>query len=189
MLTVIAQILVGIVVLLVGRQLFWIFIGAVGFFIGVVFAPLLFGTAPDWLRLVMSLALGATFAALAIVIQKPMAVLAGFFAGGLFDMSVFALIGSGLGADERFGWFGWFVFITGGIVGAIAVFLLFDWAVIALSSMVGAGLIMNGVETFGQLPPFIGIIIFVALVATGMWVQSRLLQRVGAASVPIEERR
>lgn len=179
--TVIAQILLGMAVLLLGRQLFWIFVGAVGFSLGLFVSSILFTQGAEWMQLLIGVLVGAVFAVLSILIQKPMAAIAAFFAGGLFDMLIFRLVGSGLGADSHIGWVSWVLFLIGGIVSAIVILIIFDWALIALSSMIGASMIMSAIGRLGNLSPLIGIVIFVALVATGMWVQSKFMQRTESA--------
>ena len=79
--------------------------------------------------------------------------------------------------DEPFHWgpqsFGWdmpdmAVSLAGGIIGAVLAAFIMDWAIIVLSSLVGAGLI---VAAFG-LQPLQGALIGAALAAVGIFVQA-----------------
>lgn len=64
-------------------------------------------------------------------------------------------------------------FLIGGIVGALLLVLLFDWALIFLSAIIGAYLI-GGLIT---LPPTGAAILFVVLVVVGVMVQANGLRR------------
>jgi hypothetical protein len=57
------------------------------------------------------------------------------------------------------------------VIGAVIATLIMDWAIIVISSLVGAGAIV-GALALGQS---IRIIVFLALVAAGILVQARLL--------------
>ena len=68
---------------------------------------------------------------------------------------------------ERSPWL-WVALVVGGIVGAILVAVIFDWALILLSSLLGASLIMEGL----RLPspyPWLGVLI---LVVIGVMIQA-----------------
>ena len=60
---------------------------------------------------------------------------------------------------------------VGGIIGAILMFTVFDWALIILSSVSGAHLIANSTD----LLPAAGGLTFIACVLVGVFVQSRFL--------------
>ena len=74
------------------------------------------------------------------------------------------------------------VFLIGGVIGVLLVVLVFDWALIILSSMVGASMLVNafgfGSETSGLLniPDLSGgtaAVIYIVLVIIGIAIQSR----------------
>jgi hypothetical protein len=99
--------------------------------------------------------------------------LAGFMGGGYAAATLFEAAGLGrlLMADMPYRW--WVVFIVGGILGAVLIGVLFDWALIALSSVIGAMLITQAV-------PILGVgraLLFVGLVAVGVAVQWFLMRR------------
>jgi hypothetical protein len=64
------------------------------------------------------------------------------------------------------------------VVGALLLLLLFDWALIILSSVVGAHLIQTAVV----LPATGNAILFVALVLIGVVVQAGALRRTRAVT-------
>ncbi|HEV3392481.1 MAG TPA: hypothetical protein VG103_03125, partial [Chthoniobacterales bacterium] len=59
-------------------------------------------------------------------------------------------------------------FIVGGIIGAILLLAVFDWALIVMSAVVGAHLISHTVV----LPPTGATLLFVGLAAIGIIVQA-----------------
>jgi hypothetical protein len=59
-------------------------------------------------------------------------------------------------------------FIVGGIIGAILLLAVFDWALIVLSAVVGAYLISHTIV----LPPTGATLLFVGLAAIGVIVQA-----------------
>jgi hypothetical protein len=65
----------------------------------------------------------------------------------------------------------WLHFLIGGIIGLVLVGLLFDWALIILSSIMGAQML---VDVFG-VGNWLGLLVFIVLVLIGMVVQSRAL--------------
>ncbi|HET9907453.1 MAG TPA: hypothetical protein VFQ23_12445, partial [Anaerolineales bacterium] len=75
------NILLGGALLLAGRKLFWLFVGAIGFVTGLQFATS-FWQGPDNLALVFGLIVGVIFALLAVFLQSIAIGIAGFFAGG-----------------------------------------------------------------------------------------------------------
>ena len=67
----------------------------------------------------------------------------------------------------------WLFALFGGILGGILALMLLDWALIILSSLIGASLL-------GQVLPFdqaATVLFVIVLAASGIVIQSRLLQR------------
>jgi len=159
--------LVGVVILLFGRKLFWLCVAAVGFAAGVELVPHLVQQPSPLLLLTFSLVLGFIGALLALFLQKLAIGIVGFLSGGKLTVAVAAAF---VGNAAQFYWIS---FIVGGVIGAILLLLLFDWALIFLSSMVGAYLI-QGVTA---LPPMGAAIVFTVLVVIGILVQAGTLRR------------
>lgn len=159
--------LIGVVILLFGRKLFWLCVAAVGFAAGVEFAPHFVHEPSTLLMLTFAIALGFIGALLALFLQKVAIAIAGFLAGGKLAIAIAAAF---LVHPEQYYWL---TFLIGGIVGAILLLLLFDWALIALSSVVGAYLILGAIA----LPPSGTSILFIALVAIGVIVQVTSMRR------------
>ncbi|MEP6709260.1 MAG: DUF4203 domain-containing protein [Verrucomicrobiota bacterium] len=163
----ILSVLIGLAVLLFGRKLFWLFVAAVGFAIGIEITPHLMQHPPAWLAIAVALILGLMGALLAIVLQKFAIAVVGFLAGARLAIMI-----AGAFFVEYAHYYG-ITFLIGGILGAILLLVLFDWALIILSSVEGAHLIQNAI----QLPPTGAGIFFVALVVLGIIVQAAMMGR------------
>jgi uncharacterized membrane protein YeaQ/YmgE (transglycosylase-associated protein family) len=127
---------VGLVLLFFGRKLFWLFVGAVGFVLGVEVATALFPHQPDW-SLIAGLILGLIGAVIAIFVQKIALGIAGFLSGGYFLMA--ALRTWEMQTPET----AWISFLVGGVIGALLIYAVFNWALIILSSLSGAHFILH----------------------------------------------
>jgi len=159
--------LVGVIILLFGRKLFWLCVAAVGFAAGVEIASQLVHQPSPLLALTFAIVLGFVGALLALFLQKVAIGIAGFLAGGKLAL---ALCAAFLGNAAQYYWLS---FVIGGIIGAILLLVLFDWALIFLSSIVGAYLIQGVVA----LPPTGTTILFLVLVAVGVLVQAGASRR------------
>ncbi len=163
----IISLLVGAAILFFGRRLFWLFVAAVGFAAGVELAPHLIHEPTPLTALTMALILGFIGALLAMFLQKIAVAVVGFVAGGRLGMAIVAAFlvphGSSTGIT----------FVIGGVIGALLLLALFDWALIVLSSVVGAHLI-GGVVA---LPQTGATILFVALSVVGILVQTTAFRR------------
>ena len=163
----IISIIVGAAILLFGRKLFWLFVAALGFAVGVEIAAHFMREPPVWFTLVIAIALGLVGALLAIMLQKFAIAVAGFVAGGRLALALSAAF-----FVEHAHYVG-ITFVIGGIVGALLLLALFDWALILLSSVEGAHLVRNGIV----LPDTGGAILFAVLVIIGVLVQASALRR------------
>ena len=136
-----AFLLVGLLLLLLGRRLFWLFVAVAGFVIGVEAAPYILPHQGELFTLVVALVLGLLGALLAIFVQK-LAIGVGGFVGGGYLAAV--LCGPLLGGTGMAYPGAWLCFLVGGILGAILMMAFFNWALIILSSLQGAHLIVRG---------------------------------------------
>jgi len=160
----IINLFIGLLLLALGRKLFWLFVGCIGFVVGSNYSIALWGLQVDWIILVIALFAGLVGALLAIFFQGLAIGLSGFFAGGYITIVLMNMLG--FGSNELF----WIIYLGGGIIGAVLVAVLFGWALIFLSSIIGAALI---VQTLSINPPT-NIIIFLFLFITGFLFQTRL---------------
>ena len=159
------NILIGLILLLAGRRLFWLFVACVGFASGYHYAQQIWAVHSPVLLLILTIGVGALGAILAIFFQKAAIVIAGFAAGGYIVLTLFDQVAR-LPAQMA-----WLPYIIGGIVGAIVLFFVFDWALIVLSTLTGAILIVQ----MAAFNPGIETALFIALVIAGMVFQAKTM--------------
>jgi hypothetical protein len=162
----IVNLLLGVALLLAGRKLFWLFVGVIGFITGMQLAAR-FWNGPDWTALLIGIIVGIIFALLAVFIEALAIGIAGFLAGG-FILTTFTNM---LGLNE--GLLFWVLFAIGGMIGLLLVMFLFDWALITLSSLAGASLIVQSVFPGGGM----GSLLYIVLVIAGIVIQGLILTR------------
>lgn len=163
----IISVLVGTALLLFGRRLFWLFVAALGFAIGLQLAPYLSQHPPLWLSLLLSLGLGLLGALIALLLQKFALSIAGFLVGGRVAVAIAAAF------LVNHAHYSAITFVIGGIVGALLLLALFDWALIIFSSIEGARLIADVVH----LPSTGTSILLVVLAIFGIIVQAMMFRR------------
>jgi hypothetical protein len=163
----IISVIIGVAILLFGRKLFWLFVAALGFAVGLEIAAYFMKEPPQWMTLLVALGCGVIGAMLAILLQKIAIAIAGFIAGGRIAWALAAAF-----FVEHAHYRG-LTFVIGGILGALLLLSLFDWVLILLSSIEGAHLIGNGIT----LPEKGAMILFIALAVIGVLVQGSMLRR------------
>jgi hypothetical protein len=163
----IVGVLIGIVILFFGRKLFWLCVAAVGFAVGVQIAPLLVNEASSVLALLIALAFGLLGALLAVFLQKVAIAVLGFLAGGKLATAIAAAF------FVHYAQYSTIIFVIGGIIGAILLVAVFGWALIVVSSFIGAYLIQSAFV----LPPTGSTLVFIGLAIVGMFVQAASFRR------------
>jgi hypothetical protein len=161
------EILAGVILLVSGRRLYWLFVGIVGFGLGVAVASYFMKSEPLWLILLIALAAGVAGALLARTLQTLVLVVAGFLAGSYALSTLFKLLKFNLPVET------WVLYLVGGIIGVSLVLFLFEWALMILSSVTGAALM---VDAFKPVPQ-VTIVLFLILACAGVLFQSGLLTR------------
>jgi hypothetical protein len=165
---IILRILIGILLLLLGRKLFWLFVAGIGFIVAMDLVIRLFPDSAILVAVVAGLVAGVIGALLAIFLQQVAVGVAGFLAGWYIILSLldaFALAEMTVPA--------WLLAIFGGIVGFIVALALLGWALIVLSSLSGASLIVQTID----LDRSVTILVFVLVAIVGIVVQGRTLSR------------
>jgi hypothetical protein len=152
----------GVVLLALGWKLFWIFVGVLGFAAGLQAAQIFFGPQPFWVLWAVGLMCGIIGAVLALFFQKLAIGIGGFVAGSIIALHLTLMMGHDPGAV---------VALIGGVGGVVALYLLFDWALIILSSLVGASFIIEALGRHAPYAPALSAL----LVAVGVIFQARLL--------------
>ena len=157
----------GAVILLFGRKLFWLCVAAVGFAAGVELAPQIVHQPSPVLQLTFAIVLGLIGALLALFLQKLAITVVGFLAGGRVALALAAAF------FVQHASYYWIVFVIGGVIGAVLLLTLFDWALVFISSLLGAYLILRVIT----LPPTGTTILLIALTALGIVAQTAMLRR------------
>jgi hypothetical protein len=163
----IVGVLIGVVILFFGRKLFWLCIAAVGFAVGVQIAPQLVNEPSSLLALLVALLFGVLGALLALFLQKIAIAVLGFLAGGKLASAIAAAF------FVHYAQYSTVIFIIGGVIGAILLLAMFDWALIVVSSFLGAYLIESAIV----LPPTGSTLVFVGLAIIGILVQAASFRR------------
>ncbi|NUM47621.1 MAG: DUF4203 domain-containing protein [Anaerolineales bacterium] len=159
------NIFLGFAVLLTGRKLFWLFIAALGFLAGASLGPRFIEADPAWLIWVFSLGLGFVGALLAVFLKRLAVSLAGFVGGWYLMMTLATTF------DWQLGNTAWVLYLIGGLIVSGVVSGLYDWALIFLSSIVGALAIVQGLDL--SLSPVLVSLLLLALIVAGVSAQNR----------------
>ena len=159
----IVNLVLGSILLVAGKRLFWLFVGAIGFLLGYTLASNYFTGESESAMLVLGLALGVIGAVLALFFKKLLVGIAGFVAGGYLAISMVEVVGWDPGLPT------WMLFTLGGIIGVVLVTMLFSWGLIILSSLVGAFLITEAVPLGGAYNAFL----YFVLLLIGVMIQTR----------------
>jgi hypothetical protein len=164
----ILNIILGGTLLVLGRKLFWLFVAAIGFVLGMQVATRFFHGS-ELITIIAGLVLGIIFALLAIFVESLAIGIAGFLGGGYVLVNITALIGLDRGATT------WIAFILGGIIGVALIAFLFDWALISISSLAGASMIVGDLH-FGAST---SSVVFLVLLIAGVLIQGSELRKNG----------
>jgi hypothetical protein len=159
------RMLLGVLLLLLGRRLYWIMVGVGGLLVGVGLAEQLLAHWAPLVRFLVAVGAGVVGVLLAILAQRVAFALLGFYGGAYIGLAVAHSAGGG---DA-----GWLWFVLGGVIGAISATLIMDWAIIVLTALAGAA----AIATSFSIGPILQAVVFVVLAGIGIAVQSRGLER------------
>ena len=163
----IIQAVFGLAMLSLGRRLYWLFVGGIGFAIGFSLASRFFGESAISTLLLVGLVVGVLAGVAAVLMNRLVLGIAGFLVGGYLFIRLLELVSLGIDAPS------WLIFLIGGACGALLVAVLFDWALILLTSLLGAGLLVQLLNTSDRL----SLVLIVVLVVIGCLIQGRKLLR------------
>lgn len=159
------NLIIGAILALLGRKLFWLFVGGLGFLAGFTYTEAFLGPQPDYIVVLVGVVAGVAGALLAIFLQGLAVGLAGFLAGGFLALEVLRVTAFDPGQ------FTWLVCFGGGVLGTVLLVFVFDWALIVLSTVIGGSLV---VETLPMNPEY-KVWSFLAIVVVGCAVQAKLM--------------
>ena len=160
------NVLLGASLILAGRKLFWLLVGVLGFVVGVGLATRYFHGS-EITVIIAGLVLGVVFAVLAIFVETTAILLAGFLGGGYVLLTVATQLGIDTGPYTVI------AFVVGGIIGLLLIAFLLDWALISISSLAGASMVVGGLRVFQANSN----LVFIALVLAGVIIQGSILRR------------
>jgi hypothetical protein len=171
--TAFLTLVLGILLLLFGRRVFWLFVAVAGFIAGLTFATQLMSGQPELVILLIAIIAGVIGAFLGIMLEGLAILIAGFLAGGYLATTLVVSLGLTLSAGY------WVIYIIGGIVGLLLVAALFDWAIIILSALLGVEIIMPFLSTPASAYWLfsLGLLILGILVQAGIWHRRYPVQR------------
>ena len=129
--------ILGALLLVAGRRLFWMLIGVAGFLAGMWLADLIFQPQSEAVRWGIGILAGLIGIGLSKLFQRMAVGMAGFFLGGSAAVEVFGLDLSG-GEPKAL-----IFFVIAGVLGAILAGWLFEVALIVFSSYLGAMLVID----------------------------------------------
>ena len=134
---------VGALLLAFGRRLFWLFLGAVGFFTVYQVSLAALHIHPLGVRLFLACLAGLFGVLLALFVQRVAVALAGFTVGVWLGAMLLGLDLASLASLTAIRPVEALVILVAGALGAILGLRLFELALVACSSLVGAGLIAD----------------------------------------------
>lgn len=162
----ILDIIFGGALLVAGRRLFWLFVGVIGFIVGVELSIRLFH-GNDLFTILAGLVLGLLFALLAVFVETLAIGLSGFLGGGYVGLSIAQMLGSPSNAVLGI------AFLVGGVIGVALVYWLFDWALISISSLAGSSMVVTGLH----LRSSVAGTAFLVLLIAGVLIQGFAMRR------------
>jgi hypothetical protein len=170
---VLVRMLVGVSLLTLGRKLYWLFVGLSGFLAAFFLAEGYFlPQQPEWVVLLVALLAGIVGVFLAIFLQHVAVFLGGFLAGAYLAGTLLA------GSNWQVGEYHWVLMVIGGAVCAVLALVLFDWALIFISSLAGALVIAQSLHLTASVTTLVTIGLFIL----GVVIQAAIKQRETAPS-------
>jgi hypothetical protein len=161
----IVQGLLGAVLLLFGRRLFWLLVAAVGFVAGLWLAEAYLPMDSEALRWLVGLLVGVLAALAAIFLQRFAVALGGALVAGYGAHWYLSLGGDGLENWQ------WALVVGAAVAGLLIARHVFDFGLIFFSSIAGATLILESLPVEASTSRWL----FLVLVVLGAFVQASML--------------
>ena len=161
----IPNLIVGSILLILGRKLFWLFVGCMGFVIGFGYAEQFLGPQPDYIVALVGIVLGVLGALCAVFLQSLAVGIAGFMAGGYLTLLLLDAL------DFQQTQMLWLVCLAGGVAGTLLLVFIFDYTLIVLSSIIGSALVVDSIILDSEIMLWV----FVGLAIMGCAIQGKLM--------------
>ena len=141
----ILQILFGLALLFLGRRLFWVFVGSIGFITATDIAVSALSAQPEWVIVLIGLAAGIIGTVLALIFQAGAIAVSGLLGGAYLGLVATRYLSITSQSAQTI------AAVVGAVLGLILMVLLFDSALIAISSILGALSLADRFELGGWL--------------------------------------
>ncbi len=152
----------GLILVFFGRNLFWLFIGVVGFLLGIETANVILAGYPQWLVVIAASVAGILGVVAALFFQRVAFAIAGFYACAyLTFIAIHPLVTANIAI---------FLSFIGGIIGVVLSCFMLEWLLIVLSCLIGAGMVVGAV---GGDHMFLNAVFYFLLVITGITFQKK----------------
>lgn len=155
--------IIGAVLLFLGRELNFLFAGAMAGLIAFRLTPLLPPTLPAWSDAAFMITIGVIVAIIVLIHERLGYFVSGFLAGGFMLIEYFT---PGVMSIN------WLIFVIGGVIGALILGLLTEWALILVSAAIGASYVLN----LFHLDPTAEILVGAGLFIVGALTQVIIMQ-------------
>lgn len=166
MYTTMIRLSIGFISLTTGRQLHWLYAGGITFLSVFFLVPSLFGTNPDTNLFFTALVAGIIVGVLASMLGSIVTTISLFLAGAYLLVTL----------PEVLGWVSTWTNVTliasAGLVAILMALVWYDFTLILLSSLTGAGLVVQTLN----LNPFNTLIAYLGATLFGMATQVVLMQ-------------
>jgi hypothetical protein len=162
----IAKVIIGAIVLFLGRELHFLFAAAMAILIGFRLTPLLPPGWPVWSQYAFVAVLGVLAAIFPLIHERLGYVVSGFLAGGYLLVEYYA---PGVLTLPLL------TFLIGGVVGALFLGLFTEWALMLVSSIMGAYYVGSyfALPWITQILVTSGLFIIGALTQVVLWYMQR----------------
>jgi hypothetical protein len=160
------RLFLGAMLMIQGRKLYWLFVGGIGFFVTLTLLDAPYSGMSVQTARIIAVIVALIGAVMAIFLQRLAIFVGGFLGGGYLLIVAFELFGARLGGLNLF------FFLIGGVVGALIVSSAFDRALIFFSSVLGAGMIVQGMDLM-PLWRFVAVPLFAVI---GMGLQALIMR-------------
>ena len=155
--------IIGAILLFLGRELNFLFAGAMAFLIGLRLTPLLPSAWPGWADYAFMIGLGIIAALLTFANERGGFALSGFLAGGYVMAEYYTPNQLVIPVVQ---------FFLGGFFGALILGLFTEWALIIISSLIGGYYL----TTMFRLAPIPRVLITAGLIIVGAVVQAIIMR-------------
>ena len=160
------RILTGLMLIVLGRQIFWLFVAGTGFVTTMEAVGQLTTGWSEWTMVIVALLAGIFGALLALFLQEVAVAVGGFFAGGYIMMALLRMF------EVQIPTLTWMLPLIGAVAGLILALLTFDWALIVLSSLSGASMLAQAINLNRPLT----LAIFIGAFIVGVVIQTRMMR-------------